>query len=238
MDNGLLQTLQSNLNDLDVVDTACDLISTFYISDNSDEIFSLQEKCLISFHEEFFERDSKIVLSIYEEHMRLHDEIASVDDILQEILELNLDVCRSAATTLFLGDDNFLSEAHHNAIASCKLIGVQPDESSELFAQEYAEAEHEVITAIASELFNEHSFTMSNDITELITSTLDANNCIYKPSRTYEARAYYDLYLEKKQNEVIPVVNDCQELLIPELSSFHDDETDIRFMRIGSGVSC
>lgn len=234
---GAIAVIENDI--VDVVDTAYEIIRGS--NDDFDTILESTNRCLVGFHSENFERDSKIVLSIYKDRMSdisRYGEIVCIDDIVQELLETNFSVCRAAAEHIYLNDDNMMCEAHHIALDECRKIGIQPDDNSEYFAQIYSDSEFQVIDTIAADLFNEYSFTISRDLNELIVESLDRYNCIYAPSKMTNSRHYYNLFTEGKEFEIIPILNDSQELLIPELSSISEHMNDVRFMRIGSGVSC
>lgn len=223
---------------MDVQDQAYDIIRSS--TDDYDTVLEKTHKCLIGFHAENFDRDCEIVLSKYRDRMDMltNGEIVCVDDLVQELLEDNFSVCRATAEYIYMNDDNLMCEAHHIAIDTCRGMGVSPDNSSEYFAQIYTDSELEVIDEVAADLFNEYSFTISRDLNELVVESLDRFNCIYMPSKMTSSRHYYDLFMEGKEFEIIPVLNDSQELLIPELSSISEHMNDVRYMRIGSGVSC
>lgn len=224
---------------VDVEDKAYEIIRTS--NDDEATVLRATNKCLIGFHPENFERDSKIVLSIYKDKMSelsKNDEIACVDDIVEELMSKNFSVCRAAAEYIYLNDDNLMCEAHHLALNQCKRVGIIPDDNSEYFSEIYSDSEFEVIDSVAADLFNEYSFTISRDLNELVVESLDSFNCIYMPSKILHSRCYYDIYMEGKEFEIIPILNDSQELLIPELSSIKEHMDDVRYMRIGSGVSC
>lgn len=226
------------LEDTDVIKTADKLYNEYSGKNNVEETVELQAKCLVALDECYFKRDSEIIKEIYADLMINSKEIPSINDIAWQISSINLSVCRCMAMTIYENDDSMLCETHHNAIVECKEAGVNPDDSNEFFAQVYLDNENEVISTLQSDIFNDYSFTLSSKVEELVEAVLDTENCIYAPSKISCSSSYYKLYKLDKLEEARPVVNDCQEILIPELSSYSPEDPELRFMRLESGISC
>lgn len=227
-------------SDIDVVNIAHQLyIGTTDGLQDPNKTINEQTACIVGLNADYFERDSRVVLEIYKKIM-INDKakIPTADEIAYEISNVNSDVFRCMAMVIYDNDDNMMCEAHHNAITECRSIGFDPDESSDYFAEIYVEHEHEIITSIAADLFNDHTFYLSKSVMELIEEVLDSNGCIYSPSRIHSSSSYYHIYKMNKENDVIPILNDCQEILIPELATQSVDNPDLRFMRLESGISC
>ena len=226
--------------DVDVINKAHELyLSTSNGLEDPNKIIDEQTKCIIALNSDYYKRDSEVVLKVYKDIMtRKTNEIPDIDTIAHEIFEINSDVFRCMAMVIYDNDDNLMCEAHHNAITECKNIGFDPDENSNYFAEIYVEQEHEVITSIAADLFNDYTFYLSKSVVELIEEVLDSSGCIYSPSKFHASSSYYHLYKIHKEDEAIPIINDCQEILIPELATQIDNNPDLRFMRLESGISC
>lgn len=235
-----MNALTITISNENVVDTAHELyISTANGVEDPNDILKKQSKCVIALDSEYFKRDSTVILNKYKEMLgNAKYSIPTVDDLAHAIFDINLDVFRCMAMVIYDHDDGLMCEAHHNAIVECTRMGFDPDENSDFFSEIYVSEEHEVITSVAADLFNEHAFELSRTIAETIEEVLDSNGCIYSPSKLNASSPYYQLYKLNKENEVIPVVNDCQEILIPELATITEQNPDLRYMRLESGISC
>lgn len=235
-----INSLAITILDEDVVNTAHELyISTANGVEDPHDILKEQSKCVVALDSDYFERDSKVILKVYREMLgRATYSIPTVDELAHAIFDINLDVFRCMAMVIYDHDDGLMCEAHHNAIVECTRMGFDPDENSDFFSEIYVSEEHEVITSVAADLFNEHTFQLSRTITETIEEVLDSNSCIYSPSKLHASSPYYQLYKLNKEDEVTPVVNDCQEILIPELATITEQNPDLRYMRLESGISC